>query len=189
IALGVLGPWLELPDSLDPLVAETAGVGYVNALPDSLALGVADHLLAPVGLPTTLGRELMRAIERAFVLGAFGVYIVWESRRIWGRPTVAAVARATARSSLLYVLVVSTSVQTWYFCLPVALALVLGWRATFTKLTVAYSLLALPALYLHYYLRDSTPIWVDGVYGLAPLLFLTQGRILHPVGLEGYREE
>src|SRR5439155_1032527 len=31
IVVGVMGPWLELPDSLDPLAAETAGVGYVNA--------------------------------------------------------------------------------------------------------------------------------------------------------------
>ena len=47
IALGVVGPWLELPDSLDPLAAETAGVGYVNALPDTLALLIADNLLTP----------------------------------------------------------------------------------------------------------------------------------------------
>src|SRR5205823_4197146 len=28
-------PWLELPDSLDPLLNETAGVGFVNSLPDT----------------------------------------------------------------------------------------------------------------------------------------------------------
>jgi len=177
IGVGVLGPWLELPDSLDPLAAETAGVGYVNALPDSLALAIADQALTPAGVPTTLARELTRGVERFVVLAGFGLYLFWESRRVWSNPTVAAVVRASARSCLIYVLVVSTSVQTWYFCLPVALAVVLGWRAPLTRITVGYSLLALPALYLHYYLRESTPLWVDAVYGLAPLLFLGRSTL------------
>jgi hypothetical protein len=83
-----------------------------------------------------------------------------------------AVARACARACLIYVLVVSTSMQTWYLCLPVGMAIVLGWRNTFTRVTLAYSLLALPALYLKYYLRDGTPLWVDLVYGLGPLVLL-----------------
>jgi len=177
IVVGVMGPWLELPDSLDPLAAETAGVGYVNALPDSLALAFADQVLTPAGLPMTVARELTRGLERFLVLVAFGVYLLWESRRVWSQPSVAAVARASACSCLMYVLVVSTSVQTWYFCLPVAMAVVLGWRATSTRLAVGYSLLALPALYLHYYLRESTPFWVDIVYGLTPLLFLGRGAV------------
>jgi hypothetical protein len=179
IVLGIVGPWLELPDSLDPLAAETAGVGYVNSLPDSLALAVADQMLTPAGLPMTVARDLARGFERLLVLVGFGAYLVWESRRVWAEPghgqRVAAVARATARSCLIYVLVVSTSVQTWYFCLPVALAVVLGWRATFTRVTVAYSLLALPALHLNYYLRESMPLWVNLVYGLAPLVLLARG--------------
>src|SRR5438128_1937756 len=81
--VGVMGPWLELPDSLDPLAAETAGVGYVNALPDSLALAFADQVLTPAGLPMTVARELTRGLERFLVLVAFGVYLLWESRRVW----------------------------------------------------------------------------------------------------------
>jgi hypothetical protein len=126
-----------------------------------------------------LKADLARGFERLLVLVGFGAYLVWESRRVWAEPghgqRVAAVARATARSCLIYVLVVSTSVQTWYFCLPVALAVVLGWRATFTRVTVAYSLLALPALHLNYYLRESMPLWVNLVYGLAPLVLLARG--------------
>ena len=36
LAVFAAAPWLELPDSLDPLLAETTNVGYVNALPDLL---------------------------------------------------------------------------------------------------------------------------------------------------------
>jgi hypothetical protein len=163
IALLVAWPWLELPDSLEPLLAETAGVGYVNALPDSLALAVGDHVL---------GRDLARAIERLLIVVGFGAYLIWEMRRVWADTTPAAVARACGRSILIYILVVSTSVQAWYFYLPLAMAVVLGSHATLTRVAVSYSLLALPALYLHYYLRDATPIWIDLVYGFAPLIWL-----------------
>jgi hypothetical protein len=160
---GVAVPWLELPDSLGPLLNETAGVGYVNSLPDSLSLALAKSLSAPV--------DLVRTLERLIVLVGFAVYLVWEARRVWLHASPAAVARALARSSLIYILAVSTSVQTWYFCLPVAVAAALGLRRL-TQVTLAYSLLALPALYVNYYLRDSTPVWAYFVYGAAPLLLL-----------------
>jgi hypothetical protein len=163
IALIVAWPWLELPDSLEPLLAETAGVGYVNALPDGLALAVGDHVL---------GRDLARAMERLLIVVGFGAYLIWEARRVWADATPAAVARACGRSILIYVLAVSTSVQTWYFYLPMALLIVLGWHQALTRVTVSYSLLALPALYLRYYLRDATPIWIDVAYALAPLVWL-----------------
>ena len=164
LVLAVAAPWLELPDSLGPLLDETAGVGYVNSIPDSVALAVADRLSAPV--------ELTRTLERLLALGSFIVYLVWEWRRVWSEATPAAVARALARSSLIYIVAVSTSVQTWYYCLPVAVAVALGCRWRVTQLTLAYSVLALPALYLSYYLRDGTPLWVNLVYGLAPLVLL-----------------
>jgi hypothetical protein len=64
-------------------------------------------------------------------------------------------------------------VQTWYFCLPVCIALVLGLREPVARLALAYGALALPALYLSYYLREQTPGWVFVVYACAPLLVLT----------------
>jgi hypothetical protein len=164
LLVGLAVPWLELPDSLGPLLNETAGAGYVNSLPDSLVLPLAYSLSAPV--------DLARTLERLVVLVGFAVYLVWEARRVWLQASPAAVARGLALSSLIYVLAVSTSVQTWYFCLPVAVAAALGVGRRLTQVTLAYSLLALPALYLTYYLRDSTPVWVYLVYGVAPLLLL-----------------
>jgi hypothetical protein len=178
LTLVVAWPWLELPDSLEPLFAETANVGYVNSLPDSLALAVADGVLRSVGVPQAFARDLTRGIERLLVLVGFVAYLIWELRRVWVCPNAASVARASARACLVYVLVVSTSVQTWYYCLPVALALGLGWRTTLARVTIGYSLLALPALYLSYYLRGNTPFVIYVVYGLAPLL---------PLAFESFR--
>jgi alpha-1,6-mannosyltransferase len=160
-------PWLELPDSLSPLLNETAGVGYVNSLPDIYAL----MLVARLGVPV----DFARGIERPIVLLCFAVYLAWETRRVWREPNRVGVGRAVARSSLVYVLLVAASVQTWYLCLPVSVAAALGWRSRLTRLTLAYSALALPALYLSYYLRDNTPGWVFLVYGLAPLLLFVPG--------------
>ena len=166
----VVWPWLELPDSLEPILAETVGVGFVNALPDGLALAVADQVLGPAGVPSALGRTLTRSAERLLVLSTFGVYLIWEARRVWSAANAAAVARASARSCLIYILVVSTSMQPWYFCLPVALTVLLGWRASLTWAIVGYSVLAVPALYLSYYLREATPVGITLVYGLTPLV-------------------
>ena len=166
VALGLAAllaiPWLELPDSLDPILNETVGVGYVNSLPDIYARMLARWL--------SLGVDTTRIAERFLVLVCFAVYLVWEARRLWREPSRAGIAQALATSGLIYILVVSTSVQTWYLCLPVSLVATLGWHRRLTRLTLAYSVLALPALYISYYLRDSTPDWIFLVYGLTPLL-------------------
>jgi Glycosyltransferase family 87 len=161
IAVLTAAPWLELPDSLDPLLNETAGAGYVNSLPGLLAGMIADRISAPI--------DAARGVERVLVWTIFVIYLVWESRRVWCDPGRGTVARALARSCLVYVLLVSTSVQTWYLCLPISIAVALGWRRRLTLITLAYGALALPALYLSYYLREATPAWVYLVYGLGPL--------------------
>ena len=161
IAALLAAPWLELPDSLDPLINETARVGYVNSLPDTLVV----MLVNAVGLDLAPARMA----ERILIFTAFAAYLIWEIRQVWSDPNRRGVARALARSTLIYVLVVSTSVQTWYFCLPLTVALGLGWRSRIARLTLAYSAVALPALYLSYYLRELTPGWVFVAYALVPL--------------------
>jgi hypothetical protein len=164
ITLVLAAPWLELPDSLDPLVNETAGVGYVNSLPDALVQILVERIGAPI--------DTARGVERGLVLALFVAYLIWEARRVWAEPTRAALARGLARSCLIYVLVASTSVQPWYFCLPLSIALVLGWRQRVARLSLAYAAVALPALYLSYYLRAGTPAWVFLLYAFLPPIVL-----------------
>jgi hypothetical protein len=164
ISLALAAPWLELPDSLDPLWNETAGVGYVNSLPDALVVLFTGRNGAVL--------EAARSLERVLAIGTFAIYLAWEASRVWAQPGHAAIARALARSTLIYVLVASTSVQTWYFCLPVSIAVALGCRRRIARISLAYSALALPVLYLSYYLRDSLPPAIFVVYAGAPLLVL-----------------
>jgi hypothetical protein len=154
LAAAVAAPWLELPDSLEPVLTETAGVGYVNSLPH------------------TLFGPLLGSLERPLELAIFGLYLLWEAVHVWREPTAASLAGALARSALVYVLVVSMSVQTWYLCLPVTLALTLGVRHALARVSLAYAALALPALYVSYYLRELTPMWVFWLYACVPLALL-----------------
>jgi hypothetical protein len=52
------------------------------------------------------------------------------------------------------------------------MTLVLGWRRPIARITLAYSAVALPVLYLSYYLRDSLPPPIFLVYAIAPLAVL-----------------
>jgi hypothetical protein len=163
-------PWLELPDSLDPLLNETAGVGYVNALPDHLALALADRASTATGASEADTRDAARVLERVAVVAVFGLVLASQARRVWQEPTPRVVVRATALSSLVFILVVSSSLQPWYFALPLALAVLLGWGDSLTRVVAGYTVLGLPVLYLAYYLRDGLPEAVWLVYALAPLL-------------------
>ena len=113
----------------------------------------------------------MRLYERALILAAFAVYLVWEAHHVWARPDRGGAAvpwphvPGVRRAGL-------ASVQTWYFCLPVTVAVLLGLRQPVARLALAYSALALPALYLSYYLREQTPGSVFLVYAIAPLLVI-----------------
>jgi hypothetical protein len=170
IAVGLALPWLELPDSLDPLLNETAGVGYVNALPDHLALGAAERVTVVFGSPEAETRELARVVERVLGLAMFGLVLALETRGVWRDPSPRSIVHATAASSLAVILVVSSSLQPWYFALPLALSVLLGWRDRLTRVVVGYSVLGLPTLYLAYYLREGTPEVVWLVCALVPLL-------------------
>jgi hypothetical protein len=164
IAALAFAPWLELPDSLDPLLNETAGVGYVNSLPDTLVRLLLSALDARNALAS------VRVVERLLIVGTFAMYLAWETRRIWLDPRASSVARAVACSALLYVVLVSTSMQTWYFCLPLSAAMMLGLRAPVARLALVASGVALPVLYLSYYLRAQTPGTVFVLYACVPLV-------------------
>jgi hypothetical protein len=143
-------------------------------LPDHLALGVADRASVAFGSPEADTRELARVLERLAGIALFGLVLARETRRVWRDPTPRSIVRATVASSLVLVLVVSSSLQPWYFALPLALSVLLGWRDRLTRVVVGYSVLGLPTLYLAYYLREAMPepIWL--ICALVPLLPLAQ---------------
>ncbi len=133
-------------------------------------------MLAPAGLRIGAARDAARMGIKILVDSLFLVYLAWEFRRVWlaagsGHPqAVQALIEATARASLVIILVVSIWVQAWYFILPLGLAVLLGWRSRLARVAVGYTLMALPALYFHYYLQDTAPGAIYLVYAGVPLL-------------------
>jgi hypothetical protein len=172
----LFAPWLELPDSLDPVLSQTGGSLYANTLPDLVSLHVADQYLTASGMTLAVARATARGWMKLVVEAVFAVYLAWEAWWLWraaspgGIPAARALVRSSARVLMVVILVVSIWVQTWYFVMPVALAALLGWRATLTKVVVGYTLTALPVLYTHYYLQEDVPDGIFWLYGLLPLL-------------------
>jgi hypothetical protein len=176
VTILLFAPWLELPDSLDPVLSQTGGALYANALPDVVSLVVSDQVLAPRGMTLAVARSTARGWMKLLVDAIFLAYLVWEVWHLWrtagGSRTdaVRALLGSSIRLLLVVILVVSIWVQTWYFVMPLALAALLGWRSTLTRTVVAYTLTALPVLYTHYYLQDDAPDAIFWLYGLLPLL-------------------
>ncbi|MBV9356330.1 MAG: hypothetical protein JO023_12480, partial [Chloroflexi bacterium] len=176
VTLLLFAPWLELPDSLDPVLSQTGGALYANALPDVVSLLVSDRVMMPNGMPVAVARTTARGWMKLLVDAIFLAYLAWEVRHLWRSgggsriDTVRALLGSSIRLLLVVILVVSIWVQTWYFVMPLALAALLGWRRTLTRTVVAYTLTALPVLYTHYYLQDDAPDGIFWLYGLLPLL-------------------
>jgi len=181
VSVSLFAPWLELPDSLVPLVEQTSGVRYANSVPDKAALLVADHILVQQTGSIAAARDTARAWMKVISMATFLIYLAWELRQQWRGAAVAGLDLATlvrgaARVSLAFILVVSVWVQTWYFVLPLGLCAILGWRSSLTRATVMLSTLALPVFYTGYYLQQSAPDFIYFVYAAVPLGVLLVGR-------------
>ena len=172
----LFAPWLELPDSLDPILRQTGGNLYANAVPDLVSLTIADQILLPAGLPLALARDTARLAMKALVDLAFVLYLLWETRRVWlsakhPQPQpVTGVIRASARAVLVIIMSVSIWVQPWYFILPLGVAALLGIEQPLTQIAIGYTLTGLTVLYVHYYLQDAVSGSIYIVYATLPLL-------------------
>lgn len=176
VGAGLFAPWLELPDSLDPLLSQTGGSLYANTVPDVVALTVADQVLVPRGATLRSARATARGWVKIAVDAVAVAYLACELWQLWrasepgGHAAVTALARSATRLLMVVILLVSIWVQTWYYILPLALAALLGWRSLLTRVVVAYTLTALPVLYVHYYLQDDVPDGIFLLYGGVPLV-------------------
>jgi hypothetical protein len=178
LASALFAPWLELPDSLDPILRQTGGNLYANAIPDLVSLTVADHVLYAAGLSLASARETTRLAMKVLVDLAFVLYLLWELRRLWtpaveqhqGNTSITQFVGASARATLVIIMVVSIWVQPWYFILPLGLAVLLGIGDTTARVAIGYTLTGLTALYVHYYLQDAAPGFIYLVYAGLPLL-------------------
>ncbi|MBV9543180.1 MAG: hypothetical protein JOY61_02250 [Chloroflexi bacterium] len=175
VTVALFAPWLELPDSLDPILRQTGGNLYANAVPDLLSLTIADDVLS-THAPLSVARDEARTAMKALVDAIFLLYLIWEMRQVWlsaaggRRAALMSVIRASARATLVIILVVSIWVQPWYFVLPLGLALLLGVRTLLAKISIGYTLTALAAMYVHYYLQDAVSSAIFLVYAGLPLL-------------------
>jgi alpha-1,6-mannosyltransferase len=190
VTLVLFWPWLE-PRAMEPIMTAANGKvwQYSNSAPDIIALQIDNKLLHEPSLdpeaenhfylygdlyatPTT---DDTRATWKLIMRLLFAVYLAWECFRLWRQATaddatvLRSVLAASVRVFSVLILLVLPWVLDWYWMWPLALATLLGWRSTLTKVVVAYSLVCLPVFYMHHYWSSNTPSSLVFAYVLPPL--------------------
>lgn len=170
-------PWLDGPSVLQPMLDAAQGNLYTNSVPDLISQTLAAQILDPWRIDPTATLDAVRWWMKLLTRLAFVVYLAWEARQVWGvarrRDAAAlrdAVVTSSVRTLLVLMLVVLMWVLEWYFTWPLALVTLLGWHRMLTKVTVAYTLTALPIFYIHNYLDSLMPGALVVLYAGLPLL-------------------
>ena len=176
------------------------GERYVNALVDLPTAWLATHVVDRAGQNIPAAEAAIRFWPRLILRLLFVLYVALEAVWLYratqpqpmGRdappaalpgstdgPTAPAVSSAPTwrpaleagvRSYLVFLLLVSTQVLSWYFVWPVVLAAALGWGSTLARIAVAYSVLYLPVFYaIHEDLVQATAPWLIG-YAFLPVI-------------------
>jgi hypothetical protein len=142
----IAAPWL--PGLFSPGNGANFNVNYTHSLIDVPAAWLAEHVLDRKGLAVLEARATARTIVLIPAVLVFVVLVVVEVRRLWRvappdavLQTNRALIAASTRTFLVFLVLVSTQVQAWYFSWPLALGVLLGWRDTTARVAIAYSVL------------------------------------------------
>jgi hypothetical protein len=175
-------PWFDYPRAFAPVLLAAGGKywQYSNWAPDLLALTISDQWLDPSALTATpdmvdLLHEPVRVWVKNICRIIFAVYLCWEFVRLWrsagdrSRSLVEPILAASVRAFIVLILVAMTWVLEWYWMWPFALATLLGWQRTLTKVVVGYTLTALPIFYVHHSWSSHMPGVLVLAYAVPPL--------------------
>jgi hypothetical protein len=168
-------PWWRGIATIGPIIAWSQGPMFNNYVPDFLAFYLAGRQIAESG--GTIDPAAALAGWREHVKNvARGVFVIWSAVELWRVRGALGIAGASARVMLIFLLIVNTWVLPWYFTWPLALAIVLGWEATTTKVLLGFSLSAPTVMYYHHfwhpYMSDTTYLLYLAPLAIAPLAWV-----------------
>jgi hypothetical protein len=182
VTLALYIPWFDYPRAFAPLLVAASGKywQYSNWAPDLLALTISDQWVNPSALTAPPDMvDLLHEPVRIWVKNVcrliFAVYLGWELFRLWriagdrSRSLVEPILTASVRAFVVLILVAMTWVLEWYWMWPFALATLLGWQRTLTKVVVGYTLTSLPLFYVHHSWSSHMPGVLVLAYALPPL--------------------
>jgi alpha-1,6-mannosyltransferase len=165
-------PWWNGPETIAPIVAWSQGPMFNNYTPDILAYELTRRQLAEAqtfvdpALALERWRDTIKTVARIF-------FIAWCSVELWRVRGALGIAGAGARAMMVFLLAVNTWVLPWYFTWPLALAVVLGWQSTTTKVLIGLSLSSTTVMYYHHfwhpYMSDTTYLLYLAPLAIAPV--------------------
>jgi hypothetical protein len=147
-------PWRDSPAVFQTIVNATAGgQRYADSLVDIPTFPIVARFLDRLSEHIPESVAAVRFWQQVIVRTLFVIYVAWETARLWQTKLeshsqlLRGAMGAALRTTLIVVIFVLTQTLDYYFISPLALAAVLGWRSTWTRVGFAISVLYLPTFY------------------------------------------
>lgn len=169
-------PWWAGIETISPIINWSQGPMFNNYVPDTLAFYLAGRQVVESGglvdpaVALAGWRENIKNAARVF-------FVIWCAVELWRVRGALGIAGAGARVMLIFLLAVNTWVLPWYFTWPLALAIVVGWESTTTKVLIGFSLSAPTVMYYHHfwhpYMSDTTYLLYLAPLMIAPVVWVS----------------
>lgn len=169
-------PWWAGIETISPIINWSQGPMFNNYVPDILAYYLAGRQVVESGglvdpaVALAGWRDTIKNVARVF-------FVIWCAVELWRVRGALGIAGAGARVMLIFLLAVNTWVLPWYFTWPLALAIVVGWESTTTKVLIGFSLSAPTVMYYHHfwhpYMSDTTYLLYLAPLMIAPVAWVS----------------
>lgn len=169
-------PWWAGIETISPIINWSQGPMFNNYVPDTLAFYLAGRQVVESGglvdpaVALAGWRDTIKNVARVF-------FVIWCAVELWRVRGALGIAGAGARVMLIFLLAVNTWVLPWYFTWPLALAIVVGWESTTTKVLIGFSLSAPTVMYYHHfwhpYMSDTTYLLYLAPLMIAPVAWVS----------------
>lgn len=169
VAFTVVGaylPWLQGIETFGPVLYWITGPRINNFWPEPLLISLAAWGAGVSGQPYEAVWEPLLAGFKVTTKVGLAAFILWEMARVRAFEDVLA---ASARVSLVFLLLVNTWVLPWYYSWPLAFSAALGWQAPLVRVCAGLTLTSTVVMYQRQFGQAVVGEWA-GLFLVLPLV-------------------
>jgi hypothetical protein len=161
-------PWWEGPGTFGPVLYWMSGPRLKHFWPEPALQTLAGWITGVGGMSHDDAWELLFGGFKLLAKIGLTLYIAVEALR---SRTLEQVLGASARISLVFLLLVNTWLMPWYYTWPLTFAAALGWGATLVRVCAGFTLMVFILMYQDQYGHQVQREW-GGVAMVLPALFI-----------------